>query len=194
MRHRAITHTPLRRLVAVLMLAAAQSRAAENPGAPQRIVVSIPDRKLALIEDGTVVKIYDIAVGKAATPSPQGTFEVVNRVVNPTWYGPNKKVVRPGKANPVGTRWMGLSARGYGIHGTNHPDSIGKAASKGCIRMRNADVEELFDLVRVGATVELSAETSELFQPQGESHVVAEVPVDGDRSLVAARSGDHPRP
>ncbi|MGC4053198.1 MAG: L,D-transpeptidase [Paludibaculum sp.] len=108
--------------------------------------------------------LCNVAVGKSTTPSPSGTFEIVNRIPNPTWYGPNK-VVGPGKTNPVGTRWMGLSAKGYGIHGTNRPDSIGKAASKGCIRMRNEDVEELFELVHVGATVELSVETSDLFQP-----------------------------
>lgn len=188
-------HGQFSRLLAAVMLAAAQSHAAENPASTQRIVVSILDRKLALVEYGAVVKTYDIAVGKATTPSPTGTFEVINRVANPTWYGPNKKVVGPGKANPVGTRWMGLSAKGYGIHGTNHPDSIGKAASKGCIRMRNADVEELFELVRVGAVVELSVETSNLFQPKGDHfNVVAEIPVDGDRSFVAAGSGDHPRP
>ena len=53
---------------------------------------------------------------------------------------------------------MGLSAAGYGIHGTNAPRSIGKAASHGCIRMRQRDVEELFELVGVGATVELHGE------------------------------------
>ncbi|MGJ5815826.1 L,D-transpeptidase [Paludibaculum fermentans] len=194
MEHKEYGHGQFSRLLAVVMLAAAQSRAAENANTAQRIVVSIPDRKLALVEDGVVVKIYDVAVGKTTTPSPTGTFEIVNRIPNPTWYGPTK-VVGPGKTNPVGTRWMGLSVKGYGIHGTNRPDSIGKAASKGCIRMRNEDVEELFELVHVGATVELSVETSELFQPKGDHlNVVAQVPLDGDRSIVAAGGGDHPRP
>jgi lipoprotein-anchoring transpeptidase ErfK/SrfK len=72
-------------------------------------------------------------------------------------------VVGPGPGNPVGTRWMGLSAAGYGIHGTNAPGSIGKAASHGCIRMRNRDVEELFELVGVGVTVELHQERPDIF-------------------------------
>jgi lipoprotein-anchoring transpeptidase ErfK/SrfK len=75
-------------------------------------------------------------------------------VLNPT-YSHDGKVVKPGPSNPVGTRWMGLGYKGYGIHGTNHPESIGHAASHGCIRMRNHDVEELFELVRVGDEVEL---------------------------------------
>ncbi len=122
---------------------------------PKRvIVVSLEDRKLALVEDGKVKKIYTVAVGKPSTPSPVGTFVIERRVVNPT-YSHDGRVVPPGPGNPVGTRWMGLSIRGYGIHGTNVPSSIGKAASHGCIRMGRADLEELFAQVEVGDTVEL---------------------------------------
>jgi lipoprotein-anchoring transpeptidase ErfK/SrfK len=105
------------------------------------------------------VKIYGIAVGKKSTPSPNGNFHIASRVVKPTWYQPGK-VVGPGPANPLGTRWMGLGFKGYGIHGTNRPTSIGKAASHGCIRMRNQDVEELFELVQVGDEVDLATEVS----------------------------------
>ena len=73
-------------------------------------------------------------MGKPSTPSPVGTFTIERRVMNPT-YSHDGRVVPPGPNNPVGTRWMGLSIRGYGIHGTNVPSSIGKAASHGCIRM-----------------------------------------------------------
>lgn len=130
----------------------------------RRVVVSIPDRKLAVIEDGEVVTVFPVAVGKAATPSPVGTFTIVNRVANPTYYKPGK-VVAPGAANPVGTRWIGLSEKGYGIHGTDNPASIGFAKSHGCIRLRNQDVERLFDRVRTGDIVELHAErTPEIAQ------------------------------
>src|SRR5437762_958724 len=88
----------------------------------RRIVVSIPDRKLALIENGKVVKIYATAVGADVSPSPTGTFTVISRVPNPTWYHAGK-LVAPGKNNPVGSRWIGLSQKGYGIHGTNAPKS-----------------------------------------------------------------------
>jgi L,D-transpeptidase ErfK/SrfK len=122
----------------------------------QRIVVSIPDRKLTLLQDGREIGTWDIAVGRPSTPSPEGAMTVINRVKNPTWFGPGGKVVGPGTTNPVGTRWIGLSKKGYGIHGTNEPASIGKAASHGCIRMRNRDVEQLFELIETGAVVYFS--------------------------------------
>ncbi len=124
------------------------------------VLVSIPDRKLALFENGKIVRIYRVAVGKTSTPSPVGEFKIVNRVANPTYYHKGQ-VIGAGKRNPVGTRWMGLSAKGYGIHGTNHPDSIGEAASTGCIRMGKRDLEELFAIVDVGDTVEIRAERDE---------------------------------
>lgn len=160
MNRSAHTTAQFKQWMAFLMIAVAQAKAEEMSGSPQRIVVSLADRKLALFEGGKLVKTYDVAVGKATTPSPQGEFSVARRVANPTWYGPGK-VVGPGKSNPVGTRWIGLSKKGYGIHGTNVPSSIGKAASHGCIRMRNADVEELFGLIEVGATVEFTTQRAE---------------------------------
>jgi lipoprotein-anchoring transpeptidase ErfK/SrfK len=132
----------------ILILTVASEALAER-----RIVVSIPDRKAALVaEDGSVVKVYPVAVGARRSPSPTGEFEIVNRIPKPTYYAPGV-VIGPGKANPLGTRWIGLSRKGYGIHGTNAPGSIGRRASHGCIRMRNRDVEELFEMVRVGDRV-----------------------------------------
>jgi lipoprotein-anchoring transpeptidase ErfK/SrfK len=133
----------------------------QTPLAVKRvIVVSLEDRKLALVEDGQVKKVYTVAVGKPSTPSPVGTFTIERRVVNPTYHH-NGKTVLPGPGNPVGTRWMGLSKRGYGIHGTNEPNSIGKAASHGCIRMAKVDLEQFYELVAEGDTVELVGERNE---------------------------------
>jgi len=123
----------------------------------RQVLVSILDRKLALIEDGRVVKLYPVAVGKDATPSPTGKFRIVNRVVNPTYYH-SGIVIAPGPGNPLGSRWIGLNQKGYGIHGTNAPRSIGKAASHGCIRMAKRDLEEFFTLLRVGDEVEIRGE------------------------------------
>jgi lipoprotein-anchoring transpeptidase ErfK/SrfK len=154
---------------------AAQSATTNGPAAAQQsaldaqvpavttkrvIVVSLEDHKLALVEDGKVKKIYTVAVGKPSTPSPVGTFTIARRVMNPT-YSHDGRVVPPGPNNPVGTRWMGLSIPGYGIHGTNVPSSIGKAASHGCIRMARKDLEELYPMVEVGDTVELIGERNE---------------------------------
>ena len=137
--------------------ALAQEAPFETPPAQRKVVVSIPERKVVLMENGRVLKTYDAAVGAAKSPTPTGEFMVTIRLPHPTWYGP-KKVVPPGEGNPLGTRWIGLSKKGYGIHGTNSPKSIGRAASLGCIRMRNEDVEELFEMVAVGDLVELRGE------------------------------------
>lgn len=125
------------------------------------VLVSIADRKLALIENGVVTKVYPVAVGKNSTPSPTGSFLIVDRVTDPTYYHASK-VVPPGPHNPLGTRWMGLSEKGYGIHGTNAPKSIGKAASHGCIRMARADLEELFSQTSVGDAVLILGERDNL--------------------------------
>ncbi len=147
--------THLVKLAAILAIAAGDALADERT---RRIMVSIPDRKLLLLDGSRVLRIYDVAVGKPSTPSPEGVFEVINRVPDPTWFAGPDGPVAPGKNNPLGSRWIGLSKKGYGIHGTNAPRSIGKAASHGCIRMRKQDVEELFELIGVGATVELHGE------------------------------------
>jgi lipoprotein-anchoring transpeptidase ErfK/SrfK len=125
--------------------------------AKRRLVVNLPDRTLSLIENGEVVRVFPVAVGAPHTPTPVGTFTIANRIPNPTYYRPGK-VIAPGPANPLGTRWMGLDIKGYGIHGTDEPQSIGYARSHGCIRLRNDDVEQLFELVRAGDIVELRNE------------------------------------
>src|SRR4029077_13861525 len=115
----------------------AQTQAQVRAAAPiverhRKVVVSIPHRKLALIEDGQVKKIYPVAVGAQHSPTPVGKFEVKTRLVGPTYYHPGK-VIPAGAENPLGTRWIGLSTKGYGIHGTNVESSVGQAASHGCI-------------------------------------------------------------
>src|ERR1700730_4024798 len=149
-------------MLGAILLAAAEALA-QDQESKRRIVISIADRKLAVVEDGRVVKIYATDVGADTTPSPTGVCKIANRVPNPTWYGPHRKIVPPGKANPLGTRWMGLNHKGYGIHGTNNQSSVGHNVSHGCIRMRKADVEQLFEIVKVGDVVEMvSGPTAEM--------------------------------
>jgi lipoprotein-anchoring transpeptidase ErfK/SrfK len=150
-------------MAAVLGVQGMGQQAATAQAAPvskRVILVSLEDRKLALVEDGQVKKVYTVAVGKPTTPSPTGTYTIARRVKNPT-YSHDGKTVLPGPGNPVGTRWMGLSVKGYGIHGTNEPRSIGKASSHGCIRMARKDLEEMYEMVSVGDTVELVGERNE---------------------------------
>ena len=164
----------VRRLTAVagaLVIAAAEALAQDRTSRPaRRIVVSIPDRKLAVLEGDRVLRVFPTAVGAPSSPSPVGSYKIVELIPDPTWYG-KRKIVPPGRSNPLGTRWLGLSTKGYGIHGTNAPSSIGHDASHGCIRMRNRDVEQLFDMVRVGDEVELvgerTAEMAQIFGMEG---------------------------
>jgi lipoprotein-anchoring transpeptidase ErfK/SrfK len=145
-------------LTSIVLMATAEALGQDTPGRPtRRIVVSVPDRQLAVLEGDRVLKTYATAVGAPRTPSPEGSYTIATRIADPTWYTKGR-VVPPGKANPLGTRWLGLSRKGYGIHGTNVPSSIGKNASHGCIRMRNHEVEELFTMIDVGDIVELHHE------------------------------------
>lgn len=177
--------------VAVVALVAARGIAQAREAQPveRRIVVSVPDRKLAVVENGSVVKVYPVAVGAEVSPSPSGTFRIANRVAHPTYYHAGK-VIPAGRQNPLGSRWMGLDRKSYGIHGTNQPRSIGKAASHGCIRMAHADVEELFQRVRVGDVVEIHAERDAAIaavfapQPSSSSTTVASA------AAVSAAGGD----
>jgi lipoprotein-anchoring transpeptidase ErfK/SrfK len=125
------------------------------------VLVSIPDRRLAVLEGEDILATFPVAVGATASPSPTGEFQIVSRVSNPTYYHPGT-VIASGKNNPLGTRWVGLSQKGYGIHGTNAPRSIGHAASHGCIRLRNHDMEKLFTMLRVGDVVKIQSDRDEL--------------------------------
>lgn len=125
---------------------------AKAPRKRKWIVVSISERRLAVVEEKKVVKSYPIAVGAEESPSPTGKFRIVNKLTDPTYYSPGT-IITPGPLNPLGSRWLGLDKEHYGIHGTNDPASIGRAASQGCIRMAQTDVEELFTLARIGDSV-----------------------------------------
>ena len=108
---------------------------------PYRIEVSINGRWLKLFHNGALQKQYPIAVGSVLYDTPIGSYIILNKAPNP--------------GGPFGTMWMSLSKQSYGIHGTNDPSSIGKAVSRGCIRMYNPDVEELSRIVPIGTQVNI---------------------------------------
>lgn len=133
------------------------------------IVINIPAFRLYLYEDGVPTESYPIGVGRVLNPSQLGRTEIINEVPYPTYYPPNwyaqgLQPIPPGPDNPVGTLWLGLGFRGYGIHGTNRPETIGTAASAGCVRMHNHDVEELAKKVGVGTPVTFVYETIEAWK------------------------------
>jgi lipoprotein-anchoring transpeptidase ErfK/SrfK len=163
-----------------------------SAGSDRRIIVSIPDRKLALIENNRVVKIYDAAVGAPASASPSGEFQITERLENPTYYSPGV-VIEPGAGNPLGTGSMGLNIKGFGIHGTNSPDSIGHNASHGSIRLRNREVEELFLRLKVGDRVSVIAErTDEVAQIFGPAPGSSSTQTQAARNEVRFPSADEP--
>ena len=146
------------------------------------VLVSIADRKLAVMEDGKVLAYFPVAVGAAVSPSPTGEFEIVNRVANPAYYH-DGVVMEASENSPVGSRWIGLNLKGYGIHGTNAPRSIGHATSHGCIRLRNRDVERLYAMLRVGDLVSIRGERdAEIAQVFGGAVEVASVAVAAETS------------
>jgi len=123
------------------------------------VVILRDSKKLFLYVDAKFVRWFRIATGQASYPTPVGDFEVVTKERDPWWNPPpsdwarGQSPVPPGPGNPLGTRWMGLSAPYVGIHGTPDAASIGYSASHGCIRMRIPDAEWLFQRVEIGTPV-----------------------------------------
>lgn len=134
-----------------------------------KVVVNLPQRMLFVKKKETgTIDGYPVGVGKFTTPSPTTTVSIVSIRKNPTWHVPpsiqeemrsrGREVVAsvaPGKDNPLGKYWIGLSASGYGIHGTNRPTSIYGRVSHGCIRMDNNSIEEVRNQISVGDTAKL---------------------------------------
>lgn len=122
-------------------LAAAPGQPASPPDGAVSLKINVAKRTLEVLSDGRPYKTYRVALGRSKTPTPFGEWKVVWKDYN--W------------GTGFGTRWMGLNVPWgtFGIHGTNKPWSIGSFASHGCIRMRNRDVEELFEWVPIGTPV-----------------------------------------
>ena len=108
-----------------------------------------------------LVRSFDVAVGKMGSPSPIGDYRIECKIVNPTWYPPDHRQppIPPGPQNPLGKYWLGLNIQGYGIHGNTAPQSIGYPASLGCFRMRNSDIQYLFQLIPTGTLVQIKYQT-----------------------------------
>ncbi len=124
------------------------------------IVVTRGANTLVLYRGRALVRTFPVATGQSIYPTPAGIWSIADKQRDPWWYPPTYdtwakglKPVPPGPGNPLGTRWMGLTAPGVGIHGTDADTSIGYSASHGCIRMHVPDAEWLFDHVAVGTPV-----------------------------------------
>jgi lipoprotein-anchoring transpeptidase ErfK/SrfK len=127
------------------------------------VVIRRASNLLTLYSGMRPVRQFAVATGQTVYPTPLGRFQIVVKWKNPWWYPPaspwakGEKPTPPGPGNPLGTRWMGLSASGVGIHGTPQDGSIGYSLSHGCIRMHIPQAEWLFDHVDVGTPVYIVA-------------------------------------
>ncbi len=126
------------------------------------IVINRSINRLSLYDGEKLHRMFPVATGQSIYPTPRGDFHIVVKWKDPWWYPPvndswakGLQPVPPGPSNPLGTRWMGISSPGVGIHGTDAPSSIGYSASHGCVRMQVPDAEWLFDHVDVGTAVHI---------------------------------------
>lgn len=128
---------------------------------PLRLEISLSRRRVGVFKGKSLIKSYPIAVGRPGWETPIGTYQIRQMLRNPTWIHPLKKgIAIPGgdPENPLGRFWIGFWTDGknwIGFHGTPNPKSVGTAASHGCIRMYNKDVEELFKKVSLGTQVKV---------------------------------------
>lgn len=122
------------------------------PTARFSIVVDRQTNRLLVLADDKPLKRYKVATGRRDR-TPPGAFKIINKLENPTWYNAGTVVPPDSPKNILGTRWMGFDKSGYGIHGTTLPETIGTYSSKGCIRMLNSEVEELYTIIPLGTQV-----------------------------------------
>lgn len=135
---------------------AAPAKPTVSVTAEKRIAINLASRMLTVYQGNDKVAMYPVGVGKVETPTPTGHYAVQNKEINPTWVDPGDTSVQipTGPDNPLGYRWIGFNGT-YGIHGTNRPDTVGGYVSNGCVRMREADVEQVYNAVHVGTDVDV---------------------------------------
>ncbi|MBW4463532.1 MAG: L,D-transpeptidase [Nodosilinea sp. WJT8-NPBG4] len=124
---------------------------------PVHLRLSLSDRRVYVHRGNVVEASFPVAIGKPGWETPTGEFEVFSQITQPAWTNPfTNEVVPPGSENPLGDRWIGFWSDGnnvIGFHGTPNRDSVGRAASHGCVRMYNEDIRQLFDMVDLGTPV-----------------------------------------
>lgn len=132
---------------------------AQSKAASVELVLSLKSRLLEVRVPGETPVLYEVAVGHDDWQTPVGNFKVINRLENPAWQHPiTKEAIAPGPENPLGTRWIGFWSDGQaqiGFHGTNQEELIGEAVSHGCVRMKNQDIEKLYQQVDVDTSVKV---------------------------------------
>ncbi|SFS68325.1 Copper amine oxidase N-terminal domain-containing protein [Paenibacillus sp. BC26] len=143
-------------LLSVFPLATASAKASNN----QLIVINKSTNKLAYFNNGELIKTFSVATGRTSTLTPEGSFQIVNKIKNRPYY--KEKIPGGDPRNPLGDRWLGLEVDGtegttYAIHGNNNSKSIGKYVSAGCIRMKNDEIHWLFPQIEIGTLVVITS-------------------------------------
>lgn len=132
---------------------------APDPKAGIHLILKLGERRVYVYQKGQVKMSFPVAIGREGWETPIGTHQVIQMQQNPVWQHPfTGQLIPPGSDNPLGVRWIGFWTDGtnyIGFHGTPDTASVGQRASHGCVRMYNQDVMKLFDLVRIGTTVEV---------------------------------------
>jgi LysM repeat protein len=123
------------------------------PYAPLVIEINKTQNRLYVKTGVVLLKEYPVSTGMSDTQTPRGVFFIRSRYPFPTWFHKGVVVSSSSPDNFLGTRWLGLDEPQYGIHGTIFPELIGQSVSKGCVRMKNEDVEELYEVVPIGTAV-----------------------------------------
>ncbi len=120
-----------------------------------KILVDKSQNVLTLLGGNDIIKVYRVSTGENNC-TPVGNFKIVNKIIDPVWY--TEKIVVPAESpdNVLGSRWMGFNLPGYGIHGTISPEKIGERSTKGCVRMINTEIEELYKIIPIGTEVTIT--------------------------------------
>lgn len=151
------TVAPVSAEVAPEMMPTAAAEATATTEQTVRLRLSLSDRKVYVYRGETIEATYPVAVGKAGWETPTGEFKVITQINQPGWTNPfTDEVMPPGPDNPLGDRWIGFWTDGnntIGFHGTPNRESVGRAASHGCVRMYNEDIRKLFEIVALGTPV-----------------------------------------
>ncbi|WP_394232884.1 L,D-transpeptidase [Niallia oryzisoli] len=135
------------------------------PGDPF-VIVNKSTNEMALVNENRVQTVVKVGTGKTKDLTPEGLFTILVKAENP--YYRRKNIPGGTPENPLGTRWIGFDAketdgRIYGLHGTNHPASIGYYVSEGCIRLQNEAIESLYEIIPLGTKI-LIISTSKSFE------------------------------
>ena len=120
-----------------------------------KISIDKSDNVLDLYLNGQFFKRYAVGTGEH-NQTPVGEFKIADRIRHPPWWRDGKLIPYGDPANELGTHWLSLNVKGYGIHGTWEPETIGKQSSAGCVRLLNENIEELYALVPVGTPVTIT--------------------------------------